>query len=166
MKKLRISPFDLILLLLVIALGLGVYSIVHTPAPTPPSTPAELLGDISRLSAATTDQEELHKTENYVIAYSVYIEDINSDYLANIPSVGTDLYETYSSTLAGTLEKVRQETVDGHTNVTLDISLYAVFSKTAVTTPASVSIRVGNVIPLQTEDGRYLGSGTISWIEH
>jgi hypothetical protein len=165
-KKRKISPFDLVLLLLVIALGIGVYSIVHTPAPTPPSTPEELLGDITRLAVRSTDQEELKKIEHYNIVYSVYLEDINPDYLQNIPSAGAALYETYSSTPVGTLEEVRQETVDGHTNVTLDIAIYAVFSKTTVTSPSTYPIRVGTVIPLETEDGRYLGSGTITWISH
>jgi hypothetical protein len=165
-KKRKISPFDLVLLVLVIALGIGVYSIVHTPAPTPPSTPAELLGDLSRLAVRSTDQEELKKIEHYNIVYTVYLEDVDPDRLQKIPAVGADLYESYSSTPVGTLEDVRQETVDGHTNVALDISVYAVFAKTDVSTTAGYPIRVGSAIPLQDVHWNYLGTGTITWISH
>jgi hypothetical protein len=165
-KKRKISPFDLILLLLVIALGVVVYSLVHVPAPDAPTTPEELLADLHRNAERNTDQEELQKRENYNITYTVYLEDINPEYLPNIPQVGATLYESYGVTPVGTLESVRQETVDGHINVTLDISLYAIFAKTAVTTPADYPIRVGTEIPLQDANWYYIGSGLVTWISH
>jgi hypothetical protein len=44
--------------------------------------------------------------------------------------------------------------------------MYALFTKTAVTSPATYPIRVGTEIPLRNEAGEYIGLGLITWISH
>lgn len=166
MKKWKISFFDLGLLLLVLLVGLGAYFRVHRNEVIPPDSADELLTDIRRNSDRYTDQEEMKKTENYVIHYEVALPAEDPQALEAFAVPGTALVDNFGGGTLGTLESLEHRTIDGEDRVVATVQLYAVFTKTAVVSPGGCTVRVGSELELLTENEESLGKGMVLWISH
>ena len=58
-----------------------------------------------------------------------------------------------------------EETEDG-ISADLTISIFAVFTKTSVTTPSSASLKVGAELALKNQNGETIPVGVVTWIKH
>lgn len=167
MRHRKISLFDGLLLLLVVLLGAGVYWKLHTrEAPAAPDSVAVLMDDLRRNSDINTEPSAMEETENYVIDYILHLDQVDQAELEQKLQLGDEMFNTYDDASFGTLKKMEfSETEDG-TSADLTISVFAVFTKTAVTTPSGASLKVGAELALKDQNGETVPSGVVTWMKH
>ena len=167
MKRHKISLFDLLLLLLVVLVGAAAYWQLHHTAVSQPESAEVLLGDLRRNSERYTDQEAINETEEYVVSYTIRIEDMDEAALSQYAAIGDELYNAYNGSKVGKLEAVSYSEEDGVTRAKLTISIFSKFYKTyIVSLPAEMAIKVGTSVSLCREDGTNIGTGIVTWIKH
>ena len=167
MRHRKISLFDGLLLLLVVLFGAGVYWKLHTKeAPAAPDSVTVLMDDLRRNSDINTEPSAMEEMENYVIDYILHLEQVDQAELEQKFQPGDELFNTYDDASFGTLKKMEfSETEDG-TSADLTISVFAVFTKTAVTTPSGASLNVGAELALKNQNGEPVPCGVVTWMKH
>ena len=167
MKRYKISLFDLLLLLLVVLAGGVAYWQLHHTTVEQPTTAETVLDDMYRSAERYTDQEAMEETADYVVDYRLKIENVDEDHLRQLLKEYTSVYNVYGQGLLGTLKSVTYSEQDGATCAELTISLYSRFYRTYVVGLASnTKVFVGGELSLQLEDGSYIGTGTVTWMQH
>ena len=91
-----------------------------------------LMDDLRRNSDINTEPSAMEETENYVIDYILHLDQVDQAELEQRLQPGDEMLNTYNDAMFGTLKKMTfSETEDG-ISADLTISLFAVFTKTAV----------------------------------
>lgn len=148
-------------------MGAGVYWKLHTrEAPAAPDSVTVLMDDLRRNSDINTEPSAMEETENYVIDYILHLDQVDQAELEQRLQPGDEMLSTYNDAMFGTLKKMTfSETEDG-ISADLTISIFAVFTKTSVTTPSGASLKVGAELALKNQNGETTPVGVVTWIKH
>lgn len=167
MKRVKISLFDVALLLLVVLAGGVAYWQLHHSTVEQPQSAETLLSDLHRSAERYTDQSAMEETEEFVIDYILKIPYEDEETAKSLLHVGDSMYSSYNNAPLGELKSVSYSEKDGKTWAKLTINLYVKFYKTRIVSiPTGDLIKTGRELALCREDGTYLGNGAVIWIKH
>ena len=101
-----------------------------------------------------------------MIDYILHLDQVDQAELEQRLQPGDEMLNTYNDAMFGTLKKMTfSETEDG-ISADLTISIFAVFTKTSVTTPSGASLKVGAELALKDQNGEAIPVGVVTWIKH
>lgn len=166
MKRHRLSVFDGILLVLVAAAALIAYGHVHNTETVVPDTPEALYAGLNKMEERYRDQKEELPAENYMVDYTVRIENVDQPLLEQQVKPENGVENVYNQSNLGTVKSISFAEADGTVSADIKISVYAVFTETTVVTPSGTKLKVGTELSLEGTDGSYYGTGKIIWMSH
>lgn len=166
MKRYRLSVFDGVLLLLVAAAALMAYGHVHNTKTVLPDTPEALYAGLNKMEERYGDQKEALPAENYMVDYTVHIENVDRQLLAQRVKPGNGVENAYNQSAMGTVKSISFSEEAGTVSADITISIYAVFTETTVTAPSGTKLKIGAELSLEGTDASYYGTGTIVWMSH
>ena len=163
MKKRLPSPFDIALLLLVIAVVVFSSMLVDNKMAETPQDVSELTEELRTTTQRYTNWDAFNTPEEYIQTYVVRFSGDAAQHPEYWPEPGTRILSSYGNCPdLGVLEEMKVISDDPENPVLeATLSCYCSYYKTAVLTPASVTIRLGTENAYCVESGYYLGIGTI-----
>lgn len=166
MKRHRLCVFDGILLVLVAAAALIAYGHVHNTETVVPDTPEALYAGLNKMEERYGDQKEELPAENYMVDYTVRIENVDQSLLEQRVKPENGVESVYNQSNLGTVKSISFAKKDGTVSADIKISVYAVFTETTVATPGGTKLKVGAELSLEGTDGSYYGTGKVIWMSH
>lgn len=160
MKKRLPSPFDLVIILLVIVVVLFAHSATDSTLEETPTSADTLVEEMRETTMRYTDWEEFDTPMYYHQVYTIHLSDMTTP-IEEWPEPDTPLTFMFTNNCsAGTLVDI-QPAPDGDSGYYATMDIYCPYYKLGIYTYAGIDLRLGDHQGLCLEDGTALGYGII-----